>query len=180
MNKQCNSLEQLSHFFCKAEVISRALFPGVSDEVLSLISQVRETEELRRGGREVDGTEHGEDEEEPEGSIAEGVVGDGCHKVPRECNYMIFDQRDQTRCKAGSNQASEKGHIVGCSAGLWTRFILGGKILIPPTVPRECNYMIFDQRDQTRCKAGSNRTSEKGHIVGCSAGFWARFICIWR
>jgi hypothetical protein len=36
--------------------------------------------ELRRRGAEVNGGQYDEAEEESEGSVAEGVVGDGCHE----------------------------------------------------------------------------------------------------
>jgi hypothetical protein len=61
-------------------MIPRALCHRASDEVLGPIYQAGELAELHRGGPEVDSTERGEDKEEPEGSVAEHVVGDDCHK----------------------------------------------------------------------------------------------------
>jgi hypothetical protein len=51
----------------------------------------------------VDGAECGEDEEEPEGSVAEGVVGDACHEGEEEGERKVevggvFHIREGTHC----------------------------------------------------------------------------------
>jgi hypothetical protein len=52
--------------------------------VLGLIYQKGEMVELRRRGAEVNAGKYEEAEEESEGSIPEGVVGDGCHEGEEE------------------------------------------------------------------------------------------------
>jgi hypothetical protein len=104
-------------------MIPRALYHSASDEVLGLIYQVGEMTELRRGGPEMDGAECGEDEEEPEGSVAEGVVGDGCHEGEEE-----GEQKVEVGREGGVFHIREGTHFWGCITEFWSSFILEGQI----------------------------------------------------
>jgi hypothetical protein len=61
-------------------MIPRALYHGATDKFLGLIYQEREMAELRRRGAGANAGQYEEAEEESEGGVAEGVVGDGGHE----------------------------------------------------------------------------------------------------
>jgi hypothetical protein len=62
---------------------------GAPDKFFGLIYQRGKMMELQRGGPKVFGAERGEDEEEPEGGIAEDVVGNGCHEGEEEGEHKV-------------------------------------------------------------------------------------------
>jgi hypothetical protein len=61
-------------------MFSGTLCHRAPSEVVGLIYRVSEPAELRRRRAKMNGAQHGKDQEKSEGSVAEHVVGNGCHK----------------------------------------------------------------------------------------------------